>query len=167
MGLTRHPDGITVMFCDDNGDLRPAETVGGAFVELRGAHRSAVVTDSNPLTSAELLEPGSDDWLTVVAVADSQERLDGLIADLGPGSGPNTSAFSRRVEVRTHVGAGGPRIAPGRITLAEGKVLDDAAKKLEVSVLKVMGAGAVVDNRHPLFDDFMKAKPFKTPVPLI
>jgi hypothetical protein len=158
MGLTAHKDGISVQFCDANGDPNEPRIFGKA-VALRGAPRAAL-TAANPLGDDERAKPGSDDWLTVVAVADTQDRLDALTANLGPGSGPNTSAFSRRVEIRTHVGNSDPRTESGRITLAEGDVLNAAEFKLEVHVLKVMAAGTVVDARHPLVDKFDKAQPF-------
>ena len=156
MGTRRNHAGLVVQFYDAAGDaVGPA--LHGPYVEIFGRDRDAIT--GGQMSQEERAEPGSQDWMTFVAVADTKERMDAL---LGTWSGdtriPNTSAASRRVQVEVHVG-NTRETASGVITIANGKI-DKEAMTMEVMLIKVLDPDTVMNEDHKLHEEYRRMGPF-------
>jgi len=157
MGLRVDGSAIEIQFIDEN-----AKPVGAPittpFVALRGDDRQKIVARGAPLTQSEALLPGSDDWLTVVAIADSRERLDKLVREVSAEFPTTalTSAGSRRVLVKVHVGEDDPRSVENALTIADGEVSPDDPQHMNVRSFKILSSEtALVD--PALKADFIRA----------
>jgi hypothetical protein len=159
MGLRASKSGVVVQFFDKKNKPK-GSPIYGTYVALSGRPRDEVATPSSPLKGDESKYPGSDDWLTRVAVADTKQHLDEIVkAWPQPSPIPSTSASSRRVLVEVHVGEI-KKSAAGRITIADGKVLSEKPPRMEVVLLKVLASGAKLSKKHPMFEEFQSRVPF-------
>ena len=101
MGTSADINGITLQFVNEKNE--PAEPpIYGRYAHIRGVERSEALKYT---TLAEGEEPGSEHWMTLLAVADTPERLDAIVNTATARKGSvNTSAASHRVLVAFHVG---------------------------------------------------------------
>ena len=158
MGTTVTSSGVSVQFCDRDGNI-DGPPVFSTFVRLLGQPRDDVFARTGVAeTPEEHNAPGSADWLTLIAIADSQDRLDAIVqASQLPVTNGQTSASSRRVDVRLHIGALNQTFQ-GRITIASGVVVKPPI--LNVFHIKVLGEGAAMNPQHKLFGEFQAQAPF-------
>lgn len=151
MGTELDDAGISVQLYDEF-DKPKGSPIHGTFTLIAGQPREKIV-GTGTLTPEETLEPGSDDWLTLVVVADSQERFDAIVnsTKVKPLTKSLTSHSSWRVLVELHVGnrhatfsncvtvASGPILSlePGkvRIKVAHVKVVPDPKRMIATSRL--------------------------------
>lgn len=159
MGCTLDPAGITIQ--PVNNDGAPAEApLYGPYVGLCGQRRPP----DNTLPAEEQELPGSEEWFKLVAVADSQAKLDAIIHKYCPeGCDPTyTTAGSRRVRIETDI-QGIRRSFVDRITIASGPDLPPPSPtqqpRISVVHVKVLPEGATMDRKHPLSYQFEKAMP--------
>jgi hypothetical protein len=101
MGTSADINGITLQFVNENNE--PTEPpIFGRFAQLRGVDRSEALKYT---TLAPGEDPGSEHWMTLVAVADTKERLNAIVNTATARTGSvNTSCASHRVLVAFHVG---------------------------------------------------------------
>jgi hypothetical protein len=155
MGCTAAKDGISVQFYDDRGE--PDGTpLYGRFATMFGSLRRDVTKD-NP-TDQEKQFPGSDDWLTVIGVADTKAKLDKIVSDWQGGSPPQTSCSSHRVSIDLRIG-GVQQVFRDRTTIASGPIISLIKDKIKIDVVhvKVLSAGASLTDLaadHPLVTEF-------------
>jgi hypothetical protein len=124
----------------------------GRYAQLHGELQSNVLKGQPP-TQEEIDHPGSLDWLTLVAVADTPERLKAIVGST-TGNIPDTSHSSRRVQVEVHVGSSRLSLG-GRITIASGPVVKlKPPPIIDVVHVKVFAEGAAMDDKHPHIDEF-------------
>src|SRR5262249_52863404 len=103
MGTTVTKSGVSVQFCNRQGDIE-GPPVFSTFVRILGRPHGEVTSGRE--TDEERIYSGSADWLTLIAIADSDERLGALVKESGvPVTEAQTSGSSRRVQVELHVGA--------------------------------------------------------------
>jgi hypothetical protein len=103
MGLRVTSNGVSVQFCKADGSP-DGSPFYSTHVKLFGLSQEEVVGTSGR-SAEEERHPGSDDWLTLIAVADTQERLDAIVRDsAAPKGEPFTSGSSRRVCVEMSFG---------------------------------------------------------------
>ncbi len=154
MGTRVTESGVSVQFCDSRGKIE-GPPVFSTYVRVLGQSRDKVFERTGVKETQEEHDfPGSQDWLTLVAIADSEERLNSLVSqsDL-PVSDAQTSGASRRVQVELHV-CGVRRTLQNRITIASGPVVSTNPPIMNVVHIKVLGEGTVMDPRHPLWEEF-------------
>ena len=163
MGTTVTKSGVSVQFCDPEGNI-DGQPIFSTFVQILGQPREDVIkrTGVEP-TPVEKDYPGSDDWLTLIAIADSQERLSSLVSQSGlPVTDAQTSGSSRRVEVRLHVGLVHLTFR-NRVTIASGPIICFRPPIMNVLHIKVLGEEAVMKPDHPLWPEFKAQGPFAPP----
>jgi hypothetical protein len=162
MGTVLDDSGMTLQLYNTAG-TPDGDPYFGRFVRIAGRKQDEI-TSTAPLTEDEKIEPGSDDWLTLVAVADTQERLDDIlngakVKALEPLALSQSSHSSRRVLVEMHVRERRESFET-RITIASGPLLSlDGQIKIKVAHVKVLAAGTKFDQNHPLFKEFRGGKP--------
>jgi hypothetical protein len=152
MGCTGDSSGVSIQFYDANGAPSGAPIYGG-FVKLCGQ-------PATPQTPEEIACQGSADWLTLIAVADSQDRLNNILKDIQHDpNGPvlqdaETSCSSRRVRIDMHIGRVRQTLKD-RITIASGPVVSFPPNpKVHVVHVKVLAQGATMAPGKPLHDEF-------------
>jgi hypothetical protein len=138
MGTSADANGITLQFVNENNE--PTEPpIFGRFAQLRGVDRSEALKYTTLAPGEEL---GSEHWMTLVAVADTKERLDAIVSTATARNGSvNTSCASHRVLIAFHVGdrlqsfenrsviASGPivKMDPPEVNVVHVKVLPEHA----------------------------------------
>jgi hypothetical protein len=146
MGCHATSDGLSVQLYDAE-NKKYGKPVYGLYARMFGKKREDVV-GGGQLTQIENNAKGSAEWLTVVAVADTQARLDDILAKHAVGEVPClSSGSSHRVKIFIWVdGAKEPDSFIGRTTIASGAVVKnkDSGKFSDVNVthLKVLALGA-------------------------
>ena len=151
MGCQATRDGICVQFYDKAG-AADGVPVFGKYAVLFGRKREDILAEV-PAGPRET-DLGSDDWLTLIAVADSQEKLKEIIKDLGGSCPiPQTSGSSRRAVVALHLG-GMKQKFRDRITIASGPILSLKPPKVDVVHVKVLPPDTKMDESHPLFPEW-------------
>lgn len=158
---TRILDGthVSVTLFDGAGQPKgdPIET---PFVAIHGTARNIVTGGHANLTPQERdLEGGSEDWLTLIAVADTKERLEQLVDTHKSGldEAPLSSAASLRVRVRVATAAR-TEAWDGAITIADGVRHPDF--RLDVQTILVLPSHAAIDARPDLKQKFDEMRPF-------
>ncbi|WP_321478092.1 hypothetical protein [uncultured Paludibaculum sp.] len=115
---------VTIDFRERNGSPSTKPPITTQFVEVFGTDRCNVITKGGLNIPADS-DLGSADWLTVVAIADSEENLASLKAYLGEQDycleHPETSASSYGVAIAECTGDGTIQVTEGCVTLATGK----------------------------------------------
>src|SRR5262245_36517930 len=164
MGTTITKSGVSVQFCDAHGN-DDGDPVFSRFVRVLGLPREeAIKRTGGGKTKEEADHPGSEDWLTLIAVADSKDKLTALVKDSGlEETEAQTSGSSRRVQVRLHIGALKTTVK-GRITIASGPVVQLSPPIMHVLHIKVLGEKAAMNPKHPLFEEFKAQGPFVPPL---
>jgi hypothetical protein len=154
MGTRKDESGVSVQLYDREG--RPeGSPYFGKYVELMGRHQDDVVAAGTPRSAEEEKVRGSEDWLTLVAVADTPERLAAIVTGTSALKGdPHTSHSSRRVLVELHIGNVRETFA-NRITIASGPIVKVPPDPIiNVVHLKVLAADSKMDESHRLFPEF-------------
>lgn len=160
MGLCGTSDGMSVQFCNADGTL-DGTPFYGKYARIIGRDQQKIIDESGTAQSAdETAHPGSKDWLTLVAVADSEEKLKEILRGSGVGGNcPNTSASSRRARVEIHLG-GIRGTFKDRLLIASGPIVklhcpDDI--KIHCVHVKVLPPGIRIeelDKDNPLRVEF-------------
>ena len=157
MGTRVDKSGLSVQLYDKN--TKPmGKPIFGRYVEFRGLPRTKVITPKNPATSQEFAEPGSDDWMTLIAVADTSEGLKKILRGYsGTESIPQTSAASHRALIEIDVD-GKRDSLKDRIIIASGAIMatpkPSTTPIMSVVHVKVLADGATMDDDNPLIDEF-------------
>ncbi len=159
MGLLVTDFGISVQFCDRAG--RPdGAPLYGKYAKLYGNKREKIIKAGRPASKEEVDHPGSDDWLTLVAVADTKERLDAILREPAVQNVPEfpeflTSASSRRVAVEAHVGDV-RRSLRDQITIGSGPIVSEEKGKFRIHCvyIKVLPVTTRMDSDHSLMEEF-------------
>jgi hypothetical protein len=160
MGTKVTKSGVSIQFCNAFGEI-DGPPVFSTYVRFLGMRRDDVLQRSGEPSEEERLHPGSDDWLTLIAIADSCDRLEALVRESGvPVSDSQTSASSRRVHVCMHMGAV-RQTFPGRITIASGPIVSTRPPVMNVVHVKVLGEGTEMKPGHPLFEEFEAQAPMR------
>lgn len=114
---------VTIDFREMDGSASPRGPVTTEFVEVFGTDRCNVISKGG-LNIPAYSDLGSEDWLTVVAIADSEENLFLLKAYLHEQDycmeQPQTSASSYGVAIAECFGDGTIAVRDGCVTLATG-----------------------------------------------
>lgn len=151
MGCQATKSGISLQFCNACGNVDGAP-IYGKYAALFGTDRSKILAATGPLQADD--DPGSDDWLTVIAVADSDEKLEAIIKEsAGSCPVPETSGSSRRARVEVHIGALRQSFQD-RITIASGPIISIKPPKLDVVHVKVLPPETKMDEKHQLFPEW-------------
>lgn len=152
MGTKVTPNGVSIQFCRSDGSP-DGEPLYSKWVVLRGRPQEEV-TGNNPLSQEEIDHPGSEDWLTLIAVADSADKLEEILtATAVPHTTAHTSGSSRRVCVEMSMG-GFRQSFDDRITIASGPIVDFKDPKMHVVHIKVLAGNTKMDDGHPLIEEF-------------
>ena len=140
MGLTATDDGISIQFFHKDG--RPEGPPSyGRYAAVYGKPQTQVIGGGYAATPDETNFKGSADWLTLLAVADTKEKLDLILAETTvPKTAANTSGSSRRVQIETDIG-GMRRSYKNRITIGSGPIVDINGPKVDVVHVKVLPEG--------------------------
>jgi hypothetical protein len=140
MGTSADINGITLQFVNEKNE--PAEPpIYGRYAHIRGVERSEALKYT-PLAEGE--EPGSEHWMTLLAVADTPERLDAIVNTATARKGSvNTSAASHRVLVAYHVGDR-LRSFENRSVIASGPIVKLDPPEVNVVHVKVLPENAFV-----------------------
>ena len=149
MGTTVTASGVSIQLCDPRGE-NAEDPIFSRFVRVLGEPRTKVIARSGPLMGAEITNPGSDDWLTLIAVADSNEKLLQIVDDSGlPVSEAQTSGSSHRVRVVFDI-SGRRQTVNGATTIASGPILslDPVSPKMNVVHIKVIPVNDSMNARH-------------------
>src|SRR5262249_38139867 len=96
------------------------------FVAVRGTARATVLAQGAAETQSEKQLPGSDEWLTLIAIADTKDRLAALVDTTTTAIDENdvhTSASSRRVRIELHTDDDGRATLHANITIASGNIV--------------------------------------------
>jgi hypothetical protein len=149
MGCTATDNGISIQFCTEDGKPDGAPLYG-RYTRIFGKRRELVIAAGAAQTRDESDFKGSDDWLTLIAVADTPEKLEEIVHESNvPSSAPDTSCSSRRVQIELHI-AGVRQTYKDRITLASGPIVQISPKPIiDVVHVKVLPAGAVLGDLKP------------------
>jgi hypothetical protein len=165
MGTRADSNGISLQLVDADNKAIEAP-IFGAFAHLHGIDRSEALKHT---TLAEGESEGSEHWMTLLAVADTQERLDAIVStSAAPQGSCDTSCASLRVLVEVHVGdrretfesrtviASGPilKLDPPEVNVVHVKVLPENAIIKEGSLL-----GKEIGGQSPLAIEFIGMKP--------
>jgi hypothetical protein len=145
MGTSADINGISLQFVNEQNEPTE-EPIFGRFAEIRGIERSEALKYT---TLAPGEEPGSEHWMTLVAVADTKERLDAIVNTATARKGSvNTSAASHRVLVAFHVGDK-LRSFENRSVIASGPIVKMDPPEVNVVHVKVLPENAVVRGVQP------------------
>jgi hypothetical protein len=123
MGIGVTDLGISIQLCHPDGSP-DGPPVHGRYAAVFGKDRNEILQYSGVAeTQDEHDFKGSDDWITLVAVADSKEKLEELVHETGiPRTPANTSGSSHRARIEVNV-AGVRRSFRNRIAIASGPIL--------------------------------------------
>jgi hypothetical protein len=102
-------------------------------------------------SSDEMKFKGSDDWLTLIAVADTREKLDKILKETHvPPSNPDTSMSSRRATIELHVGEVRQSFKD-RLTIASGPIVKITPPHpvIDVVHVKVLPSGTNIGDLKP------------------
>jgi hypothetical protein len=145
MGTSADINGISLQFVNELNE--PIEApIHGRFAHIRGVDRSEALKYT---TLAPGEEPGSEHWMTLVAVADTQERLDAIVGTATARKGSvNTSAASHRVLVAYHVGDT-LRSVENRSVIASGPIVKMDPPEVNVVHVKVLPENAFASGAQP------------------
>ncbi len=123
MGTIVTDNGISIQFCHEDGSP-DGVPLYGRYAGLFGQDRDEVLGPAGAgATQDELMFKGSKDWLSLIAVADTPEKLDQILSDTPISQTPaDTSGSSRRAQVELHIG-GVRQSFPNRLTIASGPIL--------------------------------------------
>jgi hypothetical protein len=155
MGTSADINGISLQFVNELNE--PIEApIHGRYAHIRGVDRSEALKYT---TLAPGEEPGSEHWMTLVAVADTPERLDAIVNTATARKGSvNTSAASHRVLVAYHVGDT-LRSYENRSVIASGPIVKMDPPEVNVVHVKVLPLNAFVTQEQP--------EPESTPLPQV
>jgi hypothetical protein len=157
MGTTADINGISVQFVDKNNKATDPP-IFGAFAHLHGIPRKQALR-LKPLAAGE--QKGSEHWMTLLAVADSQERLDELVSTSDALQGDcHTSCASHRVLIAIHVGDDDPQWLENRSVIASGPITKLDPPEVNVVHVKVLPENTVVTKRSPVAKEFIGVSPF-------
>jgi hypothetical protein len=157
MGTTADINGISVQFVDKNNKATDPP-IFGAFAHLHGIPRKQALR-LKPLAAGE--QKGSEHWMTLLAVADSQERLDELVSTSDALQGDcHTSCASHRVQIAIHVGDNEPQWLENRSVIASGPITKMNPPEVNVVHVKVLPKNAVVTKQSPVAKEFIGSSPF-------
>ena len=161
MGTKVTKSGVSVQFCNHKGEI-DGPPVFSTYVRVLGLPRAeAIKRTGGKETEEEKQYPGSDDWLTLIAIADSKERLKKLVDDSGlEETEAQTSGSSRRVQVRLHMGALEATLK-NRITIGSGPIVDKMKPIMNMVHIKVLGDGTAMNPKHPLWEEFLAQSPVR------
>ena len=154
MGCTATDNGISVQFCHADG--RPDGTpFYGRYAMLFGSSQD-LVTGGDPLPEEQGKFRGSDEWLTLIAVDDTKEKLHEIVTDWKGACTPcHTSCSSHRACIDLRIG-GVRQIFKDRITIASGPIVSlKPPIKIDVVHVKVLPAGTKLSDDHPLLPEFV------------
>jgi hypothetical protein len=160
MGLRKDKAGISVQLYDKKNKPDGAPYFG-PFTALHSIDRREVVKTSGKMSAEENGEKGSGDWLTLIAVADTKDRLKAILDDTKvKKTTAHTSAASRRVLIELHVG-GVRKTFEKRIVIASGPIMNLKPDKAALSVVhvKVLHAKAKMNRSNPLRPEFKGMSP--------
>ena len=162
MGTIVTDNGISVQFCRRDGKPDGAP-IYGRFAGLFGQPRDVVIGKPGaPATQDEVKFPGSNDWLTLIAVADTKEKLDQILHESPiPQNPADTSGSSRRSQIDLHIG-GVRQTFRNRIAIASGPILQFKPPKIHVVHVKVLAEGTELSElgaNHPLVAEFRGNSP--------
>ncbi len=158
MGCHATQDGLSVQHYDDKNKLK-GTPIYGPYARMFGKKRDSVV-GAGGFTQQEANAKGSADWLTVVAVTDTDARLKKIIEEHAGGEvACLSSGSSHRVTIHIWVGeAAKPATFTGRTTIASGAIVRNPETKLlsdvNVTHLKVLAEGADVTKDPQLAAEF-------------
>lgn len=153
MGIRAGDCGISIQFCQADGQP-DGPPVHGRYIKLSGKPRQDVIKAGPPETPDEKQFEGSEDWLTLIIVADTEEKLNAIAKHHGPVSPPHTSHSSRRVCIETHIKRA-RRTYGDRITIASGPIVSLNPRNLRIDAVHVKALPAGAELRK------MKKCPFK------
>ncbi|WP_321478091.1 hypothetical protein [uncultured Paludibaculum sp.] len=151
---------VTVDFMNADGSLSGEASISTEFIEIFGTDRCNVLARGG-ITLPAQSDLGSEDWLTVVAIANSEENLGNLKQYLADEDyfmgGPETSGSSHGVAIAEYKENGDIAIRPGCLTLATGLSVitppatpqDKASLVVEVNRIFVFPPGTVMNEDHP------------------
>src|ERR1035438_3098047 len=105
MGCTASDSGISLQFCNKDGSP-DGHPIYGRYAVLFGLEQEKLLCEKGS-TPDEQRFKGSDDWLTIIAVADSPEKLQDIIDHTPPAVcvPAHTSGSSHRACIELHIGA--------------------------------------------------------------
>src|SRR5262249_13328444 len=159
MGTQVTASGVSVQLCDDDG-APIGSPAFSTFVRILGQPQKDVFNRTGGPSSEEKDFPGSTDWLTLVAIADSHDNIDALVAASNlPDADAQASGSSRRVKVMMDL-PGFHNTFVNRVTIATGPVIQAHPPKMNVVFIKVLGPGAQMNPSHPLWPEFRAQGPF-------
>ena len=146
--------GVSVQFCHPDG-APDGPPFFSNHVRLRGRSREQVIRLSGIKANREEIDnPGSDDWLTLIAIADSDKKLREILrASHVPDTEAHTSGSSRRVRIEMSVG-GLRQSFTNRIVIASGPIISITPPKMHVVHVKILDGRAKMTARHPLIKEF-------------
>jgi len=164
MGCRVDDSGISIQLYDYDG-IPVGAPRHGKFAVFYGGPRP----NDGALTQYEKAYPGSQDWLTMIAIADTQDKLNQILTepDLPAPTSTHTSSASHRVLVKLDIG-GQRETLRARTTISSGPIISLDPKRPIVHVVhvKVLPEGAELRPTHPLVEEFtMGAKFFKRSEP--
>lgn len=114
---------VTIDFREQNGNPSPRPSITTEFIEIFGTDRCNVLTKGS-VDLPPYSDLGSEDWLTVVAIANSDANLATLKQYLADNNycleQPQTSASSYGVALAEYKDDGTIEIQEGCVTLATG-----------------------------------------------
>lgn len=156
MGTTADINGISIQLVDKhNKAIEPP--IFGPHAHLHGIPRSQAL-ETTALAAGEQL--GSEHWMTLLAVADTKERLDAIVNTSAAAQGScNTSCASHRVLVEIHVGNRRETLE-GRSVIASGPFVQLNPPKVNVTHVKVLPANTILTERHAAAREFKGVSPF-------
>ena len=166
MGCKVSKTGVSIQLVNSDG-TPDGPPIYGRYAKLYGMSRKKV--HSLDLTEDERDFMGSADWLTLVAVADTEEKLTELVNGSGvPTHHADTSGSSRRVQIELHVGSVRQSYTD-RITIATGPLLQLTPSPIvHVNNVMVLPAGTRIgdlqaqDPKHSLVGEFKGNAPTAT-----
>jgi hypothetical protein len=145
MGTRLTKAGLVIQLHDADG--KPAgDPLFGRHAHIQGLRQSEVLQQSGALSPEEADHPGSQHWLTLVAAADSHEKLEKILRDAYTPDGECfTSCSSRRVRVELHIGEE-RRSFQNAVTIASGPIvsLDLDHPNVHVVHVRVLPHGATM-----------------------
>ena len=156
---------VSVQFFNHNGtpDGDPIRTL---WVALHGTARNNVTGGTAGLTQEERdVQGGSDDWLTLIAVADTKEKLQTLVdknRDVTHAAAAHSSAASLRVRVAFHIGDRADTLG-NAITIADGVKHDAPAaqdRALDVESIMILPSHDALNAKPELKAKFNEMIPF-------
>lgn len=159
MGARATNNGISVQFCFADGSPNGVPLYG-RFAELFGKRQEQVIASGPAQTPDEAQVRGSDDWLTLIVVADTQDKLDQILRVTPAAvlaSTPQTSHSSRRVAVELDIGSQRQSLTDC-ITIASGPIVSIATPIIDVVHVKILPHGIAMADLaadHPLKAEFV------------